>query len=307
MVQCTPHAPFDWPTLAALMLIKRGRPFAVQADWDLWSTIRLIYEDIKNPAKRARKYLHTRIFLRRYRTILEIGEASVALLHGNDVFEANKNLTPNPRLIHNPSVDVDDQICQSELMAKTQRLLEGEPLRIVYAGRTEAMKGPLDWLASLASARDQGLEFTADWYGSGSMETEFKTKMKELKLEAKVQYHGKVARSTLFDALRASDVFLFCHKIRESPRNLIEALACGLPIIGYHSPYAKDLSEEYGGSVLHPVGEVAAVAASLLELDENRERLRQLVEQATASGVQYTRQAAIAERAGLMLEYASMR
>ena len=304
VVQCTPHAAFDWPTLAAKIAIRENIPFAIQSDWDILATAGHIYEGIANPVNRFRKYIHARMFLRQYRTTL--AKTSVALLHGNDVYEGSKHLTPNPQLIHNPSVTVDDQIDEAALEAKMADAREPGPLRITYAGRTELMKGPLEWLETLRALRDDGVEFEAVWFGSGSLESKYLDRLRELELEPHVAYKGKVARDAIYDRLYRTDIFLFCHQTRESPRNLIEALACGAPIVGYHSPYADDLTARYGGSVLHPVGNTRALANSVMELGGNRARLAELIGQAAKSGAQYTREAALAERAELMLTYASI-
>ncbi|MGB3738824.1 MAG: glycosyltransferase [Pontixanthobacter sp.] len=304
VVQCTPHAPFDWPTLAANVLMRENIPFAIQSDWDKWVTTKGIYTDIANPIRRFRKFLHARIFLRQYRRILS--RTSVALLHGNDVYEGSKHLTPNPQLIHNPSVTADDQISNAALEAKKTAAREGNPLRITYAGRTEPMKGPLEWLETLRAVRDDGVAFDAMWFGTGSLEATYLDQLRELGLQDCVTYGGKVTREVIYDRLYRTDIFLFCHQTRESPRNLIEALACGVPIVGYHSPYAKDLTARHGGSVLHPVGDTRALANTVAELNRDRDRLAELIGEAARSGAQYTREAALAERAELMLEYASI-
>lgn len=304
VVQCTPHAPFDWPTMASSLLSKQKVPFAIQSDWDKWTTTKSIYTEVKGPLQKLRKYIHARLFLKNFRDILR--NTSVALLHGNDVYEGSKNLTPNPQLIHNPSVTAGDQIDKQMLEVKKKSVRTGQPLQITYAGRTEPMKGPLEWLDVLSLLKDKGVEFEAVWFGTGSLEQQFLERLQQLNLNTQVRYEGKVSREVIYDRLYGTDIFLFCHQTRESPRNLIEALACGAPIVGYSSPYAEDLTARYGGSVLHEVGNTAAVAKSIAGLDQDRERLSQTFESAAQSGKQYTREGALAERAELMIDYASI-
>ena len=48
-----------------------------------------------------------------------------------------------------------------------------------------------------------------------------------------ITFLGGLDHDQLLRELKARDVFVFCHKIPESPRCLIEALQCGVPIVGY--------------------------------------------------------------------------
>ena len=59
---------------------------------------------------------------------------------------------------------------------------------------------------------------------------------------------------------------MFCHKTPESPRNLIEALVSGAPIVGYDSPFPRDLIAAHGGGVLTPLNDVNALVDSLASL-----------------------------------------
>ena len=43
-------------------------------------------------------------------------------------------------------------------------------------------------------------------------------------------------------------VLVFCHTTPESPRNLVEALISGCPIVGYHSDFAAELVGDGGGA-----------------------------------------------------------
>ena len=72
--------------------------------------------------------------------------------------------------------------------------------------------------------------------------------------------------------LRSFDVFMFCHKTQESPRCLIEALICGLPIVGYDSPYPRNLISKNGGGILVPQ-DPKALACAIRTAAEQRKEL----------------------------------
>lgn len=304
VLKVTPHAPFDWPGLAVQVAIEVRVPFAFQADADLWLGARQEISDTGNPLKKLRKKIVFGAFLRRYGEAL--AKCSVALLHGNDVYEANKDRTPNPHLIHNPSVSASDQISAQALEAKRSKLAARDTLKIVYAGRTEDVKGPLEWLVALAKLRDRGIAFTAEWFGEGTLDQAMREESERLDLSGHVSLKGKVEREVLLESVKAADIFLFCHKFRESPRNLIEALACGTPIVGFSSPYALDLVSSHGGGEFVAVGDVDGLADLLTALAKDRERLSGLVARAAKSGQGFTREHAMGERIALLKKYATI-
>ena len=79
-------------------------------------------------------------------------------------------------------------------------------------------------------------------------------------------------------------MFVFCHKTPESPRNLIEALVSGTPLVGYDSPFPKDLISAHGGGLLTPKDDVGALVSSLAGLARDRQRLADLIGRAAQDG-----------------------
>lgn len=67
---------------------------------------------------------------------------------------------------------------------------------------------------------------------AGSFERELKGFESKLTEHSNVEYIGKIANKDLPVYERAADVFLFTHLNPPCPNNVIEALACGLPICG---------------------------------------------------------------------------
>jgi hypothetical protein len=106
------------------------------------------------------------------------------------------------------------------------------------------MKGPRLWVDTIekvirtASPGQPRVE--AKWYGDGPMIEELHDLVSKRGLSAWISFPGNVSvRSEVLDICRAANLFVFCHPTPESPRCLIEALMCGLPILGFESAYAK--------------------------------------------------------------------
>ncbi|MES2291600.1 MAG: glycosyltransferase [Pseudomonadota bacterium] len=297
----SPHSAFDWSTLGAELAIDMGRSYDMEGDWDLQSVTRTLWEKMKPGPNKLRKYLwmtwHARHYLRCMR------HSSVALLQGQDVYEAYKDVAPNPQKVLNVQVTPDDYIGADELAAKLARIERGEPLVINYAGRVIEMKGPSDWVDALDRAAKAGVDFRATWFGEGDLLEPMRAKVAAAGLADKVSFPGKVDRPVAMASLRNSDMFLFTHKTAESPRCLVEALAAACPITGYHSRYAADLVAERGGGSFVPLDDWSALGDAVIVLDSDRPKLAQLVNDAYATAALYDRDKAIAHRIALIRKY----
>ncbi len=98
---------------------------------------------------------------------------------------------------------------------------------------------------------------------------------------------GKIANADLPAYLRSADVFLFTHLNPPCPNNIIEALACGVPVCGLNDGAMKELIEEGTGELLlvtgsgywlkrhfDPRGFADNIAAVLNNQQERRKRSR---------------------------------
>ncbi|MEP6785170.1 MAG: glycosyltransferase [Sphingomonadales bacterium] len=297
----SPHSAFDWSTLGAELAIEMGRSYDMEADWSLQSVAKSNWSNTKFGPNKLRKYLwmtwHARHYLRCMR------HSSVALLQGQDVYEAYKDIAPNPQKVLNVQVTPDDYIGNDELAEKLARIERGDPLIINYAGRVIQMKGPADWVDALVRAAQAGVDFRATWFGEGDLLEQMRTKVAAVRLTDKVSFPGKVDRPVAMASLRASDMFLFTHKTAESPRCLVEALAAACPITGYHSRYAADLVADRGGGSFVPLDDWSALGDTVIALNSDRPRLVQLVRDAYHTAALYDRDAAIAHRIDLIRTY----
>lgn len=296
----SPHAPFDWPTLAAKIAIKRKRPYDLEADWDMANVSWMLWSTMRPGLNKARKYLWFKKFLRDFDRCMR--HSSVALLQGADVYDAYKDVAPNPHQVLNVQVAGKDFISADELCGKIAQIENGEPLRISYAGRANDMKGPFDWLKAIKMVADAGVRFKATWFGDGDLLPPMKEFVATHGLSQLVDLPGNVDRETALATVRQSHLFLFCHLAAESPRCLVEALASGTPIVGYDSGYARGLVAQGGGKFVD-TGDWQSLADLVRQLDKDRERLVGLVRQANATSQQFDRDAAIRQRINLIVSH----
>jgi len=293
-----PHALFDWATLAAHLAIREKRRFGFESDIDQERAGRFGLEAMPWGPNKLRKTIWAHAFRRGNRKAL--ANASVALLQGQDVMDAYGAFSPNPQKVLNVQITAADCISDELLQQKIRHIAAGDPLRVGYAGRIVEMKGPIDWIRTLHAAVQAGVKLEATWFGDGAMADEMRSEIARLGLQDVVKLAGVLPRDDIFQSLGRTDIFLFCHKFAESPRCLVEAIATGCALVGYGAAYPRDLVSSHGGGEFVGVNDWNALAALLIALDADRQRLAGLVASAAASGRGLDRDEAIQNRVNLL-------
>lgn len=287
----------DWPAVAAFEALRQGRAYAAWIDRVEPYIIenKLAGQRVKRSVAKALMPLPQamiRYLLRKSR---------VALLQGGDTYAYYARSAPAPHCTYDTHTSIDEQISPQAIKMKLDHVLSGAPLRIIYIGRAAAMKGPFDWLDTLARLRAMNVAFKARWIGDGPDIDAFRQRAAALGLRDHVHIPGfESRRAVLLDAMRQSDLMLFCHKTPESARCLVEALVCGCPIVGYGTDYPRDLVATRGGGLFAPQDDSNSLALRLKRLDGDRRELAALIEAAACSGSLYNEDAVYAHRANLM-------
>lgn len=288
----------DWPAVGAFEAIRMGRRYAAWTDRAEPLVIRQKLESASVPMRVAGKVavpvieaMGRRIF----------NKSAVALLQGRDTFGFFEDSAKDPHCTYDTHTTVSDQITSDRLAQKMSRVRSGAPLRIVYAGRAAAMKGPQDWLEVLMNLRALEVPFHATWIGDGPELLGMQDRAEQLGITDVVTFAGfENRRDVLLDRMQDSDLLLFCHKTPESARCLIEALVSGTPTVGYESAYPRGLAEAHGGGLFTPQGDIHQLVDRIADLHNDRDLLANLIEAAAQSGSLYNEDAVYAHRANLM-------
>lgn len=289
----------DWPTVGALIAAKKGRAASVWADRVESEVMRI---DAGRYKGLRRLYRWTNSRIAKWLEERVIARTTLGLFHGRDTFSAYQGMSQNPHLVHNIHLKPTDRISAKALDAKIARVGE-EPLNIVYAGRLHPDKGVMDWIETLRLTDQAGVDFRASWFGEGPLLEGARLKVQQLGLDSRIFFPGPALdRQILLERLRAAHLMLFCHLTPESPRCLIEALVSGTPIVGYGSGYSEDLIAENGGGKLTPM-KPAALAETLVGINDNRARLASLIADAARDGRDMNDAAVFAHRSDLMKRF----
>jgi colanic acid biosynthesis glycosyl transferase WcaI len=165
-------------------------------------------------------------------------------------------------------------------------LEEGDPVEpdpfpgrfvVTFAGTVGMAHGigtMLDAARQLREARPDVLFVVA---GSGAERVALEARVQSERLD-NVRFVGRIPRADIPPLLRRSDLSLVM--LRDSPlfrtvlpSKLFEAMGCARPILLGVDGEARRLVEEAGAGVFFPPGDPRALAASIIELAEDRARL----------------------------------
>jgi colanic acid/amylovoran biosynthesis glycosyltransferase len=294
----SPHANYDWSTLAALLAIKQKRKYDMESDHDHASAARFHLATMPAGVNKLRKTMWAHSFIKTVEKCFS--KSSLALLQGQDVFDAYKNIAPNPHKVLNVQISSEDHITPVQLRAKLEGIKEGRPLSISYAGQAISRKGPFDWLNVIHGVSQSGVEAQATWFGEGLLMPQMKREAANLGIANKVIFPGSIDRNEMIAALQKTDIFLFCHKIGESPRCLGEAVAAGCALVGYGTEYPRELVAACGGGEFADMDNWHGLVEIVVSLDKDRQRLGRLTAAAAASGAHLDRDIAMQRRIELI-------
>lgn len=274
----------DWGAVGCLVAHAQHRPYGVWTDRVESEVTRRMSESGSLKSRlRARLYHRPMAMLERH----VISKAHLGMFHGKETYDAYAPWCVNPHVVHDIHIAVSDHISEAQLARKVASAAEG-PLRIVYAGRADPMKGPLDWVSILIGLHARDVDFRATWLGDGSEFEAMQTRIAEAGLSDRITMPGFVTdRAQVLDAYREAHVFLFCHKTPESPRAPIEALISGTVLVGYDGAFVRDLTERRQSGLFRPIGDLEGVTEDLALLAQDRAGLAKRMEDACCDGAPF--------------------
>lgn len=156
--------------------------------------------------------------------------------------------------------------CRIAVKPKKKARIDGV-LKIVSVGTLEQMyKAPDILLKALAIAASAGIVCELDWAGDGRFRPEMEMLAKNLGLENRVVWHGRVPQNVVDELLSGADIFVMASRTEGLPRALIEAMAKGLPCIGTRVGGIPELLDD---CVLIPPDNESALADKIIRMAGN--------------------------------------
>jgi alpha-1,6-mannosyltransferase len=145
------------------------------------------------------------------------------------------------------------------------------PLRLVHAGRLSREKSPHLAVATAVALHRRGVDVRLDVYGTGPHRDE----LEQVAAGAPVRFHGHVAgRAALAGRLRAADIALSVCPGETFGLAVLEALACGTPVVTADVGGARELVDDASGAWGEPDPDSLANAVLRLASRDVRARRR---------------------------------
>lgn len=148
----------------------------------------------------------------------------------------------------------------------------GNPLRIIHVTNFigNHVKGHEELIKAVEILKIRGINVCVDFVGEGTLIDEFKKYAKELNVDDRIEFVGKLATpNDVRNALKQADLFVFPSHAEGLPRVLVEAMAVGLPAISTNINGIPELLER---DYLVEVGQVTELADRIQSLAENEEQ-----------------------------------
>ena len=161
--------------------------------------------------------------------------------------------------------------------------------RIVSVGRHVEKKGFDDLLHASALLAESGRKFTCEIYGDGPARAQLEALRDELGLSGIVRFCGARTQAELPAVYQSADVFALTPRVTADgdrdgvPNVLVEAMACGIPIVSTRVGGVSELVNDGSDGLLATANDPSSIAARLAELLDDAARRRRLGEEAARS------------------------
>lgn len=148
--------------------------------------------------------------------------------------------------------------------------------QILWIGRYTPGKG-VDYLIEAFRIFHQRYpEYTLLMVGRGPKKDEITRMIQENGLESSIQLLDFIPNAELPNLYRKSSIFVLPSLEEGVPRTILEAMACGVPVVCTELPQLVDIVA--GSGILVPVRESEAIAEALIQIVTDPDRARELGE-----------------------------
>jgi glycosyltransferase involved in cell wall biosynthesis len=170
------------------------------------------------------------------------------LKNSSGVISVSSSLKEEIAKIRKREIKVIPNIVNSGLF-ETRRLTDIKKLNIGFLGALNNNNKGLDILIEACSGLDAGT-FNLHIGGTGKLTDHYKALAKEHGIESNCIFHGEIIRSRIADFYSNLDIFVLPSRYETFGIVLIEAMACGIPVIATKCGGPLDIVTESTGLLI---------------------------------------------------------
>jgi glycosyltransferase involved in cell wall biosynthesis len=174
-------------------------------------------------------------------------------------------------------LDIFREGADTRVVREALRIAPGVPLLLFVAAldRAHHFKGLGRLLEAMQEVRHAGIQLLV--VGDGDQRSQYEAWVDERGLRPFVHFAGAVPHAQLPPYVAAADLLVLPTSPPESfGMVLIEAMACGKPVIASDIPGVRSVVRSTGGGMLVPPDDVPALAAAIVECATDPRRLKAL-------------------------------
>jgi len=146
------------------------------------------------------------------------------------------------------------------------------PLQILCVASFEDVKGHTYLVSACQLLRQRGIDFECHFVGDGPVRVKVEAQIREAALTDRIIVHGPLPRTEIIKMLETSDIFTLPSvptaggKREGIPVVLMEAMACGLPVVSSQLSGIPELVDDEVSGILVPPCDVEGLANALQRL-----------------------------------------
>jgi glycosyltransferase involved in cell wall biosynthesis len=165
----------------------------------------------------------------------------------------------------------------AEFWTPSLRQVSSDQLNLLFVGGVDHSKGFFVLLDTMAELRNRGVDAVLTVVGrpNSIVAKQVQKSIQRMGLEDTVRFNDRVNREELREFYRSADIFIYQTINDGSPRVVLEALACELPVIGSTHPGIEVLDSEKRFIAFSEFGDIQTIAEHVQDFLRDREGWRQ--------------------------------
>lgn len=255
-----------------------GVPYILVLEYDLQTQITVTTTQVANLPRRAVRAARC-AWAYATTSVPEMRRAHSLHCNGYPIYDAARSYNPNSLLYLDSRMSTDMIIPREQLAARLATRV-GRPLRLLFSGRYERMKGVADAVRVAVECLRRGVDIEMHFYGQGSLRNELERIAAGAPHPERIRIHDAIPYPELVKIARTFDLFVCCHIQSDPSCTYLESFGAGLPIVGYGNRMWRRLCETSGAGLVSCVGRPEEVADDVARLASDFNTLSMMSEKA---------------------------
>ena len=253
-----------------------GVPCIYVSEYTLKTRKQIIAVNTKNPLLLLRRNLWEQSQEQKQREAIQLADGLQC--NGTPTYGVYRTINPDPMLFYDTRISGHMLPTFEKLQERIRTLDENKPLRLVFSGRLNHMKGADHLLVVAQELKRLEVPFELYISGAGILEKMMHDKITREGLHDCVKMMGLPDFTTKFFPFVKEniDLFICCHRQGDPSCTYLETMSCGVPIVGYANEAFTVMVENSNAGWVVEMDKPKLLAKKVAELNSNREEIKKM-------------------------------